>query len=135
MALETLKGVTEIGGFPVIVMDELRDKYPEKFNESGAMDYKWFEKDIRPNYSVYVRHDVNSISFTLQSDPIGEAGVNGCQVDTLIDAARLILVGLNKEERSKYTELAINKLEAALRYLEERTNERKQRGVEGTSKE
>ena len=88
MALNTLKGVTEIGGYPVIVMDELREKYPDKFNESGSMDYKWFEEEIRPNYFVYVRHDVNSISFTLQSAPIGEVGVNGCQLDTLIDAAR-----------------------------------------------
>lgn len=38
MALETLKGTKEIGGFKVIVMDELRKQYPEKFNESGAMD-------------------------------------------------------------------------------------------------
>jgi hypothetical protein len=135
MALNTLKGVTEIGGYPVIVMDELREKFPHKFNESGSMDYKWFEEEIRPNYFVYVRHDVNSISFTLQSAPIGEVGVNGCQVDTLIDAARLILVGLNKEERSKYTELAINKLEMALHWLGERTKNRQQRGVEGTSKE
>ena len=31
-------------GHKVIVMDELREKYPEKFNDSGSMDYKWFEE-------------------------------------------------------------------------------------------
>ena len=30
MALETLKGRKEIGGFKIVVMDELREKYPEK---------------------------------------------------------------------------------------------------------
>ena len=135
MALNTLKGVTEIGGFPVIVMDELRDKYPDKFNESGAMDYKWFEKDIRPNYFVYVRHDVNSISFTLQSAPIGEAGVNGCQVDTLIEAAKLMLERLNSKLSCRENAIAITKLDEALMWLNERTKKRIKRGVEGTSKE
>jgi len=64
MALNTLKNIEKIGQFAVIEMDKLREKNPEKFNESGAMDYKWFEKDIRPNNFIYVRHDVNSISFT-----------------------------------------------------------------------
>ena len=69
MALETLKNVKEIGGFSVVIMDELRNKFPEKFNESGGMDYKWFESEIRPNNFIYVRQDVNSISFTLQKGP------------------------------------------------------------------
>lgn len=135
MALSTLKGVTEIGGFPIVVMDELREKFPDKFNESGSMDYKWFEKDIRPNYFVYVRHDVNSISFTLQSAPIGEVGVNGCQVDTLIHTALLMLKGLNAKVGCVENDNAINKLEMALHWLGERTKDRQQRGVEGTSKE
>lgn len=50
MALETLKGVTEIGGMKVVVMDELREKFPDKFNESGAMNWEWFEKEIRPTW-------------------------------------------------------------------------------------
>ena len=41
-----LENVKKIGDFDLIVMDELREKYPEKFNESGAMDYKWFEEEI-----------------------------------------------------------------------------------------
>ena len=32
MALETLKGVEKIDGFSVVVMDELKAKFPEKFN-------------------------------------------------------------------------------------------------------
>lgn len=133
MALETLKGVTKIGAFPVVVMDELREKYPEKFNASGAMDYKWFEAEIRPTNFVYVRHDKNSVSFTLQNGPIKENGVNGCQVNTIIETAKVMLEGLNRQLPCEENERAIEKLDAALEWLAERTNKRKARAVEGTS--
>jgi len=66
-------------------MDTLKEMYPNKFNESGAMDYSWFESEIRPGFHIYVRHDVGSIAFTIQNGPVKEAGVNGCQVDSIID--------------------------------------------------
>ena len=133
MALETLKDIKEIGGYPVVVMDELREKNPDKFNESGSMDYKWFESEIRPHNHIYIRHDVNSISFTLQNGPIKEVGVNGCQVDTLIYAAKAILEGLNKNFPCHENEMAINKLQAAIDWMDERTKDREKRGVEGTN--
>ena len=131
MALKTLEHVKEIGGFNVIVMDKLRKRYPDKFNESGSMDYEWFEKEIRPTNFIYVRNDVNSLSFTLQNGPIKENGINGCQVDTIIESAKLILKGLNKNIPSIYTSSAILSLEEALDYLEQRTSDRIRRGVEG----
>lgn len=134
MALQTLIGLKEIGGFKVVDMDELRIQFPERFNESGSMDYKWFEKEIRPNNFIYVRHDVNSISFTLQNGPIKEVGINGCQVDTIIHAAKTIITKLNEQFPCKENELAINKLEMALAHLNDRTHDRIKRGVEGKSK-
>ncbi len=134
MALETLKGVSKIGGFDVVVMDDLRAQFPEKFNESGAMDYKWFEKDVRPLKHVYIRNDVNSISFTIQNGPIKEKGVNGCQVDTLIHAAKTILEGLNNNFPSRENACAITKLDEAIHWLDARTKNREARGVEGLSK-
>ena len=133
MALETLKNVKEIGGFKVVIMDELRNKFPEKFNESGAMDYKWFESEIRPNNFIYVRQDVNSISFTIQNGPIKENGVNGCQVDTIIEAAKTILEGFQFKFPCRENAIAITKLDEALLWLEKRTKDRFLRGVEGTS--
>ena len=130
--LETLE--SEIGGFPIIVMDELREKFPEKFNESGAMDYQWFEKDIRPNYFIYARKDKNSLSFTLQDGPIKESGINGVQVDTLIHAARQIIHGFNKKIPCRENALALTRLDEALHWLNARTKDREQRGVEGTMK-
>lgn len=133
MALETLNGVTEIGGFAVVVIDELRVKYPEKFNESGAMDYKWFDADVRPHNFVYVRNDVNSISFTIQNGPIKEFGVNGCQVDALIHAAKIIIEGLNAKFPCRENSLAITKLEEAIMWIDATNKNRTKRGVEGTS--
>ena len=132
MALETLKQVEKIGKFNVVVMDDLRNKYPDKFNESGAMDYQWFEREVRPKNFIYVRHDKNSLSFTLQNGPVKEAGVNGCQVDTVIEAAKVIIEGLNKNLPCRENAVAITKLDEALMWLEKRTKDRENREVEGT---
>lgn len=133
MALETLKGVNKIGEFSVVVMDELRDKYPEKFNESGAMDYKWFESEIRTTNHIYIRHDKNSLSFTLQNGPVKENGCNGCQVDTVIEAAKVIIEGLNRKYPCRENALAVTKLDEALMWLDKRRKDRVARNVEGTS--
>lgn len=133
MALETLKGVTEIGGFKLVDMDALRETNPEMFREDGSMIYHLFDQNIRPFNFVYIRHDVNSLSFNLQRGPVKEAGVNGCQVDTMIAAARMIIEGLNKTHPCRENSLAITKLDEALHWLEARTKSRERRGVEGTS--
>lgn len=133
MCLETLNGVSEIGGFKVVVMDELREQFPEKFNENGSMDYKWFEKDIRPHNFIYVRHDVNSISFSLQNGPVKENGVNGCQVDTMIEVAKIVIEGLNKKFPCRENAVAITKLDEALMWLDKRKKDREKRNVEGTN--
>ena len=134
MALETLKDVKKLGQFDVVVMDELREKFPEKFNESGAMDYTWFEADIRPHNFVYVRHDVNSISFTIQNGPVKENGVNGCQVDAIVEAAKMIIEGLNAKFPCRENSMAITKLDECLMWLDKRTKDRIARQVEGESK-
>jgi len=133
MALSTLKGVEKLGEFDVVVMDELREKYPEQFTESGAMQWEWFENTIRPSNFVYVRHDKNSIAFTLQNGPVKEQGVNGCQVDTIIYAARAILEGFQKEFPCDENKLAILGLSTAIEALKSRTRNREARGVEGIS--
>lgn len=134
MSLETLKGIKKLGEFNVVVMDDLREQFPEKFNESGSMDYKWFEKDVRPHAFVYVRNDVNSLSFTIQNGPVKENGVNGCQVDTVIEAAREILQGLNKNFPCRENSMAITKLDESLMWLNKRKQDRINRNVEGENK-
>jgi hypothetical protein len=135
MCLETLNNISEIGEFNLIVMDDLRKEFPDKFVESGAMEYKWFEHDIRQNNFIYLRKDKNSLSFTLQNGPIKEVGVNGCQIDTLIEAAKLIVEGLNAKFPCRENAMAITKLDEALMWMRERTRRRNKIGIEGTSKE
>lgn len=133
--IETLKDVKTIGGYSVVVMDELRTSNPEMFRPDGSMHYHLFEKEIRPFNFIYVRHDTNSISFTLQNGPIKESKVNGCQVDTLICAAETILRGLNSGTyECEENRIAIEKLNEALMWLSRRRKNREKRGVEGTSK-
>lgn len=134
MALETLKNTKKIGEFTLVDMGALKDQYPEKFNESGAMDYKWFEADIRPHNFIYVRHDVNSLSFTIQNGPIKEAGVNGCQVNEIIEAAKIIIEGLNAKFPCRENSMAITKLDECLMWLDKRKKDRINREVEGHSK-
>lgn len=130
---EALKKIKEMMGEDVVVMDELRDKYPEKFTPSGQMDWKWFESEVRPNKHIYVRLDKHSLSFTLQNGPIKEVGKNGCQVDAIIEAAKIILEVFNKKFPCRENSCAITKLDEALLWLYARTKGREDRGVEGTN--
>lgn len=130
--INCLKNVKEINGKPILVMDELREKYPEKFNESGTMDYKWFESEIRPNYNIYVRHDVDSLSFNMLTKPASEGGdLNRCQWSDLVTTGLEMLKYLNNKFPCRENSLTITKLEEALMWNEKRTKDRLQRGVEG----
>lgn len=135
MALETLKGVKEINGEKIIVMDELREQHPERFTETGAMDHKWFEETIRPNAFIYVRNDKNSLSFTIQNGPIKENGKNGCQVVDVIAVAKHILEKLNQQFPCRENAITLTKLDEALMWQEKRTKDRVARSVEGLSKQ
>ncbi len=134
MALETLKGVKATpSGVSIVDMNALKDSNPELFPNGEQMDYKVFEETIRPFNFIYVRHDVNSLSFTLQNGPVKENGVNGCQVTDVIEVAKTIIEGLNKQHHGMENDLTIAHLEAALKAQEERRANRILRKVEGTS--
>lgn len=135
MALETLKGVKEINGKPICVMDDLKEKFPEKFNESGAMDYKWFESEIRPNFNIFLRHDVDSLSFNMLTKPASEGGdLNRCQLTELIATAKIMIEHLNKDYPCRENAMTITKLDEALMWQEKRTQDRIKRNVEGQYK-
>lgn len=137
MALNTLKGKDYTpSGVTIINMANLKDLNPELFPDNGMqMDYKVFEKDVRPNFFIYVRDDANSLSFTLQNGPINEVGVNGCQVTDVIEVAKMIIEGLNQDVPCRENSMTITKLDEALMWQRERTRDRLSRGVEGYSGE
>lgn len=86
---------------------------------------------VDPPAYVHVDHDRNSISFKIQDGPIGEHGVNGCQVDELVYMARRIIEGLNAKFPCRENAAAITKLQEAEMWLRERKLDRERRGVEG----
>ena len=121
MALHTLKEVEEIGGFKVI-------------RKRGDLSWDEFDKK-REEYPINLTEDKGMISFKIQDRPIKENGVNGCQVDTIIEAAKIMIEGLNVNFPCRENALAITKLEEALMWLNKRKADREARGVEGLSKQ
>ncbi len=120
MALETLQGIKEIGGFKIV------RKKPD--------DMTWDEFDkIRDKYTINITERMNTISFKIQNGPIKEVGVNGCQVDTLIEAAKIIIESLNKNFPCRENAIVITKLEEALLWSMKRKLDREKRNVEGTN--
>lgn len=115
MALETLKGVEEIGGFKVVAVND-----PQ-------------ELSVLIDSFIHIDHSDNAIYFKIQNGPIKEHGVNGCQVDTLIEAAKVMLEGIDKKFPCFENKMALAGLAGALGWLEHRKSNREQRGVEGTS--
>jgi hypothetical protein len=74
------------------------------------------------------------ISIKFQEGPIREVGVNGCQIDDVID---VLVARLNVFQDGPYrcreNALAITKLEEARMWLNERTRKRVAQGVEGVN--
>lgn len=120
MALETIKHLHEIGGFKII-----REK-------PSYMSWDDFDK-LRVEFPINITEHMNTISFKIQNGPIKEVGVNGCQVQTIIEVAKEILAGLNEKFYSDFNQRALFNLDAAILALKERTKEREMRNVEGTS--
>lgn len=116
MALETLKGVKEIGGFNV----------KEIINGNEL---------IHKDDFIIADHANNVVSFKIQENPVKEVGVNGCQVDTHIHYAVNALEVLNRNFPTSYNQKAIGYLKLAIGELLSRKEDREKRGVEGFYKQ
>jgi hypothetical protein len=77
-------------------------------------------------------NDLSKIEVQLQSAPIKEVGVNGCQIDDVIMLVIKILESFNGKVPHEKTVQAIGYLQAACSCLDERTKDRIVRKVEGT---
>ena len=116
MALEVLKDIKEIGGFEV-----------------GHVICPLSVTEYAITRPVVINHHKNFIGFKIQNGPIKEVGVNGVQVDTLIEAAKMIIEGFQKNFPCRENSVAITKLDEALLWLLKRKLDREKRGVEGKS--
>ena len=117
MALEELKGVKQIGGVNVYhygIPGEPR-------SELSSDDF------------VHINHEENIIEFKIQNGPIKEVGTNGCQIDTLLHAWVATVEKLNERHPSKENSISLRRVKEAIFWQDERTRNRVDRGVEGTS--
>lgn len=74
----------------------------------------------------------NHLRLKFQDGPIAEFGENGTTNEEIIALLVMRLRSLNEIMPCRQNSLAITKLEEALHWLWDRTNERQIRGVEGT---
>ena len=122
MALETLQEVNNVDEYEVVHF----------INE---LDVHWMNKLCCEKKSIFINHEKNWIAFKIQDGPILENGHNGCQLDTIIHVAKLMLEGLNKRHGCRENSIAITKLDEALLWLDKRRKDRIFRGVEGIDKD
>ena len=71
------------------------------------------------------------VSFTIQSDPISEVGVNGVQVLDMLRYCLHLFKSLNDKFHCEENAFTILRIEDAIRWQQERTLNRQRRGVEG----
>lgn len=80
-----------------------------------------------------IHGEVSSVRFQIQSGPIKEFGVNGCQIDDVIAWAKEKIEEFNKAFPCRENSLAVTKLDEALLWLMKRKLDREARKVEGTN--
>jgi len=81
-----------------------------------------------------VHGETSSVKFTVQSGPIKEFGVNGCQIDDVIAWAKAKIEGFNASFPCRENAMIITKLDEALLWSAKRKMDREKRGVEGLTK-
>jgi hypothetical protein len=74
------------------------------------------------------------VSFTIQSDPIGEVGVNGIQAVDMLEYVKYLFESLNDAFPCRENALTITKIEEAIHWQHARTRDRINRKVEGQNK-
>ena len=76
----------------------------------------------------------STVTFHIQSGPIKEFGVNGCQIDDVISWARDKIAEFNQAFPCRENSVVITKLDEAVLWLLKRRMDREKRNVEGTNK-
>ena len=71
------------------------------------------------------------VKFMIQSDPISQVGINGCQVGDMLEFVKELYKSLNEAFPCRENSLTITKLEEAQHWQEARTKDRLKRQVEG----
>jgi hypothetical protein len=95
-------------------------------------------EQVTPFIEIVNSHDVKGVtpivSFTIQSDPIGEVGVNGVQALDMLKYVKYLFESLNEAFPCRENSLTITKIEEAIHWQDARTKDRERRKVEGQNK-
>jgi hypothetical protein len=74
------------------------------------------------------------VKFTIQSDPINQVGVNGCQAVDMLEYTKCLFQSLNDAFPCRENEITILKIEEAIHWQDARTKDRLNRNVEGRNR-
>lgn len=96
------------------------------------------QKEYRSFINIENAEDVKGVApivkFTIQSDPIGEVGINGVQALDMLEYTKCLFQSLNDAFPCRENALTITKIEEAIHWQEARTKDRLNRKVEGQNK-
>jgi hypothetical protein len=81
-----------------------------------------------------VHGEVSRVTFQTQSGPIKGFGINGGQIDDIIEWAKEKIEELNKAFPCRENAMVVTKLDEALLWLVKRKLDREKRNVEGQNK-
>jgi len=90
-----------------------------------------------PNDFINVGRDGRDravVTFIIQSAPVGEVGVNGCQAVDMLEYTKNLFASLNSVFPCEENVQTMISIEAALSFQEQRTQDRMKREVEGHNK-
>jgi hypothetical protein len=82
----------------------------------------------------YVKGVAPIVKFTIQSDPIGEVGVNGCQALDMLKYVKCLFESLNDSFPCFENDKTISHIQEAIEWQNARTKDRLARKVEGANK-
>ena len=83
----------------------------------------------------YISAENHILSIKIQSDPIGDVGVNGVQASDMLLLVKELFKSLNAAYPCRENSLTITKIEEAIHWQDARTKDRESRGVEGQNKD
>lgn len=114
------------GGYYVVYEDGYKSFSPAEAFESGYF----------PRTSLFVQEQKGvfgpkRVLFTLQDGPIKEFGINGVQIDAVIEFARNTIEVFSKAFPCRENSVVLTKLDEALLWLQKRKADREKRNVEG----
>ena len=80
-------------------------------------------------------NNIEKIEIQLQNGAIKENGINGCQIDDVIELTKNIIQSFNNRFPCYENSMIITKLDEALLWSLKRKLDREKRGVEGLNKQ